>query len=105
MQSKPPFEVLIPTSLIFLLGVLSELFMKPLQPITYVPGLALVPLGVGVGSALLARKWKLAGSALYGVGFVGTLYYMIGAETSPLPITLLIFGYGITRFLLFFQSE
>lgn len=105
MQQKPPYDVLIPTSFVFICGVLCELFMHPVQPISYVPGMAFLPLGVGIASALIMRKWRVPGMVVYGVGMVVTLLYIAKVGTTPFPLSLLVFGYGITKFLMFFNEE
>lgn len=88
-----------------LLGTGDELLSRPLQPITYVPGLAFFPFGLGVAIALVEWKWKLPGLVLFLAAMWWLAHAIQAAGTSLLPLGLLLGAYGATSFGLYFYRE
>jgi hypothetical protein len=104
-EPKPPYASLAAGLVALLAGVLIELASNPIQPISYVPGMIFFPIPVGIGLAFLERKQKLAAMIAYYIVLVGTLFMIGRAETSILPLCLLISAYALSRFAFFFYTE
>ncbi|HEY0866274.1 MAG TPA: hypothetical protein VGE01_02785 [Fimbriimonas sp.] len=104
-QDPPPYPSLATGLFFLILGIASEILSRPVQPITYVPGLAFVPLGAGIGLALLERRSKAAGAVGFALALVAVFVYQTRAATSILPFALLVASYSLTRFGLHFYRD
>jgi hypothetical protein len=99
--SEPPnqrYGYLIRGLIMLVAGMVSEGLMHPVVPWTYVPGMIIISIGVGIGLGVFDRYLPNIAAIAYFVLAIGFFIVTRSAETSLLPLFLYSGFYDLARF-------